>query len=515
MPLTQSTLLVVTVLVSAAAAVLIGFSGRWPNLRESWTIVAALVKLGVVLALLGPVLDGDEPEVTLFPIVAGVDLALRADAAGMIFALSAGVLWLITSVYSIGYVRTLDERHQTRYFASFALCLSATIGLAFAANLVTFFVFYELLTVATYFLVAHAETDEALAAGRKYLAYLLGGGVALLFATAVVQALAPGHDFTPGGFLAGEVSGVAIAGLVLLFALGFGTKAAVMPLHGWLPSAMVAPTPVSALLHAVAVVKAGVFGFARAIGYVVGPEAMADVGAAAVLATFAAVTIVVASLVAFRQDNLKRRLAYSTIAHLSMIVLGLCLVAPDAWAGAFLHITNHAALKITLFFCAGTLHAHAHLDHVSQLDGVGRRMPFTMAAFGVASLGLAGVPPLGGFVSKWFLGAGAIESGEVVFAVVLLGSGLLTAGYLLPIVVRAFFREPRLAMALPGSGHGSGRDDHDHHGHLEFPDREARPLLVAPLLLTAALGLLLGFGDLFGVGALADIAATAVTGGGP
>ncbi len=516
MPLTPSTLLVVAVVVSPVAAVLIGLSRRWPNLREGWTLLAALVKLAVVLALLGPVLDGDEPEVTLFPIVAGVDLALRADAAGMVFALSASVLWLITSVYSIGYVRSLDERRQTRYFASFALCLSATIGLALAANLVTFFVFYELLTAATYFLVAHAETDEARAAGRKYLGYLLGGGVALLFATAAVQALAPGHDFTPGGFLAGEVSSPAIVGLALLFALAFGTKGAVMPLHGWLPSAMVAPTPVSALLHAVAVVKAGVFGFARAIGWVIGPETLVDVGAATVLATFAAVTIVVASLLAFRQDNLKRRLAYSTVAHLSIIVLGLCLVAPDAWAGAFLHITNHAALKITLFFCAGTLHAHAHLDHVSQLDGVGRRMPVTMAAFAVASLGLAGVPPVGGFVSKWFLGAGAIDAGEWAFAAVLLGSGLLTAGYLLPIVVRAFYRKPLEAMALPGNGHGAGHDsgDHDHHGHLEFPEREARPLLVVPLAVTALLALLLGFGDLFGVGTLADAVAAAVTGGG-
>jgi multicomponent Na+:H+ antiporter subunit D len=479
--------------VSLVAAVLIVVSRRWPNLRETWTLIAATTKLVAVIALLRPVLAGEQPEITLLPIAEGISLTLRADAAGMVFALLATGLWLLTSIYSIGYVRGNAEEHQTRYFASFAVCLSATVGLAFAANLLTFFIFYELLTAATYPLVAHKQTPEAISAGRKYLAYLLTGGVALLLAVAVVQTFAPGTEFQAGGILGEDIGALGVVGLAALFAVGFGTKAAVMPLHSWLPSAMVAPTPVSALLHAVAVVKAGVFGFARAFGYVIGPERLAEVGAAAVVAAFAAATIVIASLVAFRQDNLKRRLAYSTIAHLSYIVLGLAVVSTAAWNGALLHIVNHAALKITLFFCAGAIYVHAHLDRVSQLDGIGRRMPVTMGAFGVASLGLAGVPPIGGFVSKWFLGLGAIDADEVLLAIVVVGSGLLTAGYLLPIFWRAFFRpqpEP------------TGRD-------------EASALMVAPLAATAVAALLLGLGDWFGFGDLSAAAAGAVVGGRP
>jgi multicomponent Na+:H+ antiporter subunit D len=475
---------------SLAAAPLILVSGSRPNLRESWTFLAAIVKIGVIVALLPAVLRGEEPEAVLFPIIDGVTLALRADAAGMIFALSASVLWLLTSVYSIGYVRGLDEKRQTRYFASFALCLSATIGLAFAANLLTFFIFYELLTAATYPLVAHKETPEAIRAGRRYLGYLLTGGVAVLLATASVHALAPGVDFTAGGYLAGEVGSVGVVALFALFVVGFGTKSAVMPLHAWLPSAMVAPTPVSALLHAVAVVKAGVFGFARAIGFVIGPEELWAVGASAVLAALAAVTIVVASLIAFREDKLKRRLAYSTIAHLSYIVLGLSLITATAWNGALLHIVNHAALKITLFFCAGAIYVRTSVDRISEMDGIGRQMPLTMAAFGVASLGLAGVPPIGGFFSKWQLGLGAIEAQEAVLAVVVIGSGLLTAGYLLPIFFRAFFR-PSARFTRFG---------------------EASAFMVVPLVLTALAGLLLGFGDLFTIGELAGAASTSVTG---
>jgi multicomponent Na+:H+ antiporter subunit D len=486
-------LLVAAVSVSLVAAALIAASSRRPNLRETWTLVAAVVKLGVVLALLPAVLRGAEPEVTLFPIAQGVTFTLRADPAGMVFALSAAALWLLTSIYSIGYVRGLDEHRQTRYFAAFALCLSATIGLAFAANLFTFFVFYELLTAATYPLVAHKESPEAIAAGRKYLGYLLTGGVALLLAVVVSHVLAPGVGFTAGGYLAGTVGPTGLVLLFALFILGFGTKSAVMPLHAWLPTAMIAPTPVSALLHAVAVVKAGVFGFARAIGYVVGPETLWDAGASVLLATLAAVTIVVASLVAFRQDNLKRRLAYSTIAHLSLIVVGLCLVTASAWNGALLHIVNHAALKITLFFCAGAIYVRAHVEQISQMDGIGRQMPVTMAAFGVASLGLAGVPPLGGFVSKWFLGLGAIEAGDLLLAGILLGSGLLTAGYLLPIVFRAFFR-PSARFTRYG---------------------EASAFMVVPLALTALAALLLGLGDLFTFGDLAAAAGTQVTGGAP
>jgi multicomponent Na+:H+ antiporter subunit D len=308
-----------------------------------------------------------------------------------------------------------------------------------------------------------------------------------------VAALAPGRDFTPGGYLDGTMSRAGLIAVAVLAVVGFGTKAAVMPFHKWLPSAMVAPTPVSALLHAVAVVKAGVFGFVRVFGFVIGPETLADIGMGAVVATLAAVTIVVASVIALRQDNLKRRLAYSTIAHLSYIVLGVSLLAPDAWYGALLHIANHAALKITLFFCVGAIYVTTGVDKVSDMDGIGRRMPLTMAAWGVASLGLAGVPPVGGFVSKWFLGVGTIDAGQPLLTVVVLGSGLLTAGYLLPVFHRAFFR-PSTRFTAYG---------------------EAPTAMVVPLVLTALIALSLGLGDWFSVGELAASVSTAVTGAAP
>ncbi len=481
------------VVVSLVAAVAIVVSGRWPNLREAWTLLAAGTKVVLILALLPAVLGGEEPTIRLFSVVDGLELVLRADAAGMVFAILASVLWLLTSVYSIGYVRGLDSHRQTRYFASFAVCLSATIGLAFSANLFTFFVFYELLTAATYPLVAHKGSPEALSAGRTYLAYLISGGMALLLAVVATHVVVPGAPFVAGGYLGDALGPGPLVAVFALFAVGVGTKAAVMPLHAWLPAAMVAPTPVSSLLHAVAVVKAGVFGFTRVIGYVVGPGALSEVGAAAVLAAFAAVTILVASLVAFRQDNLKRRLAYSTVAHLSMIVLGLSVLSASAWNGALLHIVNHGALKITLFFCAGAIYVRTHVENISEMDGIGRQMPVTMSAFGLASLGLAGVPPVGGFVSKWYLGLGAIDAQEVVPAVVLLGSGLLTAGYLLPIFFRAFFRRSDTYTTWS----------------------EASPLMVVPLAVTAVAGLVLGLGDVLGIGALSSLSSVDVMGGAP
>lgn len=472
-----------------AAAVLLPFlatgavlaSSRRPNLREAWTLLAAAGSAVLIASMLPRVLDGETPEFRILELIEGVDLTLRVDSAGLLFALSASVLWFLASLYSIGYVRTTKESHQTRYFASFAVCIGATFGLAFSANLLTFLIFYELLTLATYPLVVHSQTPAAIAAGRRYLRYLLAGGAALLLLVGTAQAVAPGNDFTAGGYLDGSMSRAGLIAIVVLAVLGFGTKAAVMPFHKWLPSAMVAPTPVSSLLHAVAVVKAGAFGFVRVFGYVVGPETLADIGAGTVVAALAATTIVVASVIAFRQDNLKRRLAYSTIGHLSFIVLGVSLLSPESWNGAMLHIANHAVLKITLFFCVGAIYVTTGVSKVSEMDGIGRRMPITMAAWGIASLGLAGVPPVGGFVSKWYLGLGAVEAEQPVFAVILLGSGLLTAGYLLPVFHRAFFR-PSTRFERFGEGPA---------------------LMVVPLALTALLGLALGFGGLAGIGELA------------
>jgi multicomponent Na+:H+ antiporter subunit D len=488
-----------TVAVPLVAAVLILLSRRRPDVREAWTLLAAPLLFALVVSLLPAVLRGEAPGVDLVTIASGLSLELRVDGLGMLFALLASFLWVLTAVYAIGYVRGNGEAAQTRFFACFAVCLAAVMGLAFAANLFTFFVFYEALTIATYPLVTHKGTPEAIRAGRRYLAYLLTGGAALLLGMAVITQAAGTTDFTPGGFVADHLSRGEVAAAFALLVLGFGSKAAVMPLHRWLPAAMVAPTPVSALLHAVAVVKAGVFGFARTVGYVIGPEPLADLGADVVLAAAAAVTIVTASFIALFQDNLKRRLAFSTIAHLSYIVLGLSLLSATGWTGGLLHIVNHAALKITLFFCAGALYVHLHLDRVSQLDGVGRRMPVTMGAFAVASVGLAGLPPMGGFMSKWYLVLGGADADRLAFAAVMLLSGVLTAGYLFPVVLRAFFRP-----LPPGSPPPTGglRD-------------EASPLMVVPLALTALVGLALGLGDLFAVFELAREDAAAVLGAGP
>jgi multicomponent Na+:H+ antiporter subunit D len=482
------------VAVSLAAVPLILLSSNRPNLRESWTLAAAVVKFGLVLALLPQVLAGRIAETRLFELAPGIRLALKADPAGVFFALVASGLWILTSIYNIGYMRGLDERKQTRYYAAFAVSLSATIGVAFAANLLTFVLFYEILTVATYPLVVHKETPEAVRAGRKYLVYTLSAGVLLIAATALTWQTAGRLEFVPGGFLAATaLSARTVKALFILFMAGVGVKASIMPLHGWLPTAMIAPTPVSALLHAVAVVKSGVFGVIRITGFVFGPRLMAELGLDAILAGFACATILLASLLAFREDNLKRRLAYSTVGHLSYIVLASTLLAPAALAGGLLHLAFHATLKITLFFCAGAVYVNLHKERVSELDGIGKVMPWTMGAFTIGAIGLAGIPPLNGFVSKWCLGLGSLQAGRGFVPALLILSGLLNAGYFFPIVRRAFFKE------------GS------------FPENagEASPALVIPLLATAALSLGLGlYPDLFfRFYRLAAAAAASVIGG--
>ena len=440
------------VLVSFVAAGLILVSGRRPNLREVWTILASLSMFGLVASMVPGVLAGETYVTNLGTIVPGIDFVLRADPLGVLFASLASLLWIVTSFYSIGYMRGLDEDNQTRYFASFAVSVAAAVGIAFSGNLLTIFVFYEVLSVATYPLVAHDETPEARAAGRKYLAYtFFGGGVLVLAGTTLVYWLTGTVDFTPGGIAAlanADPTAATLAFIVL--AVGFGVKAGLMPLHQWLPEAMVAPTPVSGLLHAVAVVKSGVFGIARVVLDVFGPDTLAalgpdrfgDLGIALPLAALAAITLTVASIIALRKDHLKRRLAYSTISQLSYIVLGLALLEGDALIGGLLHIPAHAFMKLTLFFCAGIIHVETHTDYISEMAGIGKRMPLTMLAFGVAAAGMAGIPLVAGFVSKWYIVIGAFEGGNGIFAAVLLLSGILNIAYFWPIVYQAFFETP-------------------------------------------------------------------------
>lgn len=469
-----SILPLLAVLVSLLAVPAILLCGHKPNLREGWTFLAAIVKFVLVLLLLPAALGGARTGLTLFEIAPGVGLSLVVDPLGVYFALVASGLWIVTSIYAVGYMRGHAEKKQTRFFAAFALSLSSTIGVAFAGNLLTFILFYELLTLATYPLVVHKENKEALRSGRMYLGYALTAGLLLLAAAGWIYARTGTLDFAPGGIIA---EGVFTEGeLILLFVLvivGVGVKAGIMPLHSWLPAAMVAPTPVSALLHAVAVVKSGAFGVLRVVGFVVGPTMMAAHGLDVLLACFAGATILLASIIALRQDNLKKRLAYSTVGHLSYIVLGAALVAPGAMLGSILHLSAHALMKITLFFCAGAIYVHAHRSEISSLNGLGRAMPWTFGAFAVGSLGLAGIPPVNGFISKWWLVMGSMEAGQTAVLCVFLLSGILNAAYFFPIVIRGFFMPAAKSDGEPVRG-------------------EASPLMVVPLCLTALLAVVFG-----------------------
>jgi multicomponent Na+:H+ antiporter subunit D len=372
----------------------------------------------------------------------GLPLALAVEPLGLLFALVASSLWIVTSLYSIGYMRAHHEKHQTRFYASFAVALASTMGVAFAANMLTLFVFYEALTLSTYPLVTHSGTHEARRAGRVYLGLLLGTSIGLqLLAIIWTWVFAGTLDFRQGGILQHTATPTAIGLLYVLYIFGIG-KAALMPFHRWLPAAMIAPTPVSALLHAVAVVKAGVFTVLKVSIYLFGLDVLAQNYTNQWLLYVAAATILIASLVAMRQDNLKLRLAYSTVSQLGYVVLGALLA--NAWGilGGSLHIAMHAFGKITLFFCAGAILVAAHKSDVSEMDGLGRRMPVTMLAFLIGSLSIIGLPPMGGLWSKWYLALGTLDAGQMTLLAVLMVSSLLNVAYLLPIPVRAFFMAP-------------------------------------------------------------------------
>lgn len=431
------------VLMAPLAAVpLIAISGRWPNLRETWTILAAVCMFLITVSMLPRVLDGNVFEYHLFSLFRGVDIAFRVDPMGISFAATASFLWIIVSFYSIGYMRTLHEHAQTRYYVCFAIALLATAGVAFSANLVTLLIFYEMLTLSTYPLVVHHEDEEAIKGARKYMVYLMGTSIAFnLPAIFLTYVFAHTLEFTAGGILAGNASTVIITVIFVLFVAGIG-KAALMPFHSWLPAAMVAPTPVSALLHAVAVVKAGVFTIARVVLFVFGVDLLSTLGLGTILAYVASFTIIVASVIALRQDNLKRRLAYSTVGQLSYIILGVSLPAVQGITGSIVHISMHAFGKITLFMCAGAILVASGKKNISELKGIGRKMPFTMTAFFIGSLSVVGLPPCGGFLSKWYLALGCIEAGHIPLLVVLLASSFLNAAYFLPIVYQAFFGMP-------------------------------------------------------------------------
>ena len=456
-----------------------------PDAREGASLVTSVLTFLLTVISLPSAFSSTQTSTLSLQFFPGLNLQLTADSLGLLFASLASLLWVITTVYSIGYMRGLREHAQTRYYTSFALVIGATMGVALSSNLFSLFIFYEILTVATYPLVVHAETEEAFAAGRKYLVYTLLGGVAILAGMMLLQGMGGSLAFIPGGnpAIASISPDFAKIAFLLLFA-GFGVKAALVPLHGWLPSAMIAPTPVSGLLHAVAVVKAGVFGLLRLMLYLYGPDQMVGLGLQNFVIIAAVVTIIVGSLLALMQDDFKLRLAYSTISQLSFIVLGAALLLPAgspgvsdavraaAVIGGVFMIAAHAFSKLTMFFVAGAVAVETGKTKISELDGLGKKMPWAFAAFLLATLGLAGLPPMAGFIAKWYLSLGAWGTGDWWILLVLAASCVLNLAYFLPVIIRAFFRP--------------------YAGEPETMTRGARWTLTVPTLVTAVGALVLG-----------------------
>jgi len=469
----SATALLLSIIVPFVGALLIGATGKRPNLREGITITTSLILFLLVWQVVSGFNMGDVVDIQLITLFSGLSIAFHVEPLSVVFAVVASGLWIVTSIYAIGYMRGNNEKFQTRFYACFAIALGAAMGIAFSANLLTLFIFYEILTLSTYPLVAHKGDAKARAGARTYLLILIVTSVVLLLPAVIWTYVAAGTlDFVEGGVLAGTMGTLPATILLMLFVFGVG-KAAVMPMHRWLPAAMVAPTPVSALLHAVAVVKAGVFTITKISIYTFGPEFMAEVPVRDYAIALAGFTIVAASVVALRQTNLKRMLAYSTVAQLSYVVIAALMLAPFSKIGAALHIAAHAVGKITLFFTAGAIYTASKKAELPQMHGIGKRMPLTMLAFTIGAMSMIGVPPTAGFVSKWYLFGGAWDLSNYYVVIVLMLSTALNAAYFLPVVFHAWFSPER-------------GDKIVEHG-------EAPINMVAALLFTAALTLLFFF----------------------
>ncbi len=475
-----STAILVALVLPMLGALLISLTGSRPNLRESVTLATGGILFLVVASILPSVLDGGRPEVEVLEVMPGLALAFKVEPLGMLFSLVASGLWIVTSLYAIGYMRGHHEKNQTRFYVFFAVAISAALGVAFARNMFTLFIFYEMLTLSTYPLVTHHRSEDAKRSGRIYMGILMSTSIGLLLLGMIwTWHLTGTLEFTPGGILEGKASSTIIGVLLALYAFGTG-KAALMPFHRWLPAAMVAPTPVSALLHAVAVVKAGVFTVMKVVVYLFGTDLLSSTGLSIWLMYVAGATILIGSLVALTKDNLKARLAYSTISQLSYIVLGAALANDWGVIGGSMHIAMHAVGKITLFFCAGAIMVASHKTEISDMAGIGRTMPVTMVAFFIGAVSVIGLPPMGGSWSKWYLALGAADAHQNILVAVLMISSLLNIAYLMPIVARAFFIAP------------NGPPEHE-------GIHEAPVLCVVALCLTAAgcVGLFFYAGDLY------------------
>lgn len=471
------------VAVSLVGAALIVAARRSPNIREGCSVVTAIVKFLIVVTMVPDILAGKTIHYSLLSLAPDIPIIeFRVDALGLVFAVTASFLWILTTFYSIGYMRALNEHAQTRYYLCFAITLSATMGVAFSSNLVTLYLFYELISFITYPLVAHKETEEALDRGNKYVFYLLMTSKGLLLASFMTYALSGTFDFKPHGILPSEANATLLTLTYVLFLVGIG-KVAFMPLHAWLPAAMIAPTPVSALLHAVAVVNTGAFCVQRIMFHVFGVELMKALDLGVMTAVIASITIIGASIYALTRDNLKELLAYSTVSQLSYMVLGGALLSASGMKGGIMHLANHSFSKITLFFCAGSIYVASHKVNISEMHGIGRKVPWTMAAFAIGALSMIGIPPLAGYVSKHYLTTGATEASQSLIFYMLWVSTLLNAGYFLPILYKAYFQPAR---------------DHE-HGHHEGGDHPGPQLIhepsyfiVIPLVLCAVFTVLLG-----------------------
>lgn len=431
------------VLASSLVPGLIIFALREESraLRSTLNIGGAVLKLALVVWMVRQAGAGEHYEfrAALLP---GIDFVLRSGALALFFVGLSALLWLVTTVYAVGYLE--DSPHRSRFFGFFSICVTATVGAAFAGNLVTFLLFYEMLTLATYPLVVHRGTDEARHAGRIYLVYTIAGGALVLIGAGWLHSVTGTLEFVPGGFVAADVAehGAALRAIFVVLVAGIGVKAALVPMHGWLPVAMIAPAPVSALLHAVAVVKVGAFGLMRVLFDVYGIEFSLEQGLAQGLSLCAAITILYGSLRALAQTSLKRLLAYSTVSQLAYIALGITLGSPLAAVGGIMHLVHQGLMKITLFLAAGNLAETLGVHELAEMRGTGPRMPWTMAAFTLCAFGMIGTPPLAGFVTKWYLGLGAIDSGAGWALWLLIASSVLNAAYFLPILKRAWFDPP-------------------------------------------------------------------------
>lgn len=475
--MTALTAMQLTLVIPLIGGLLIALCGRWPNLRETVTLVTAVVLFYLVIQVFTAVELGGAASAALYvellEILPGLTIALHSEPLSILFALVASGLWIVTSVYSIGYMRANNEKRQTQFYVCFAVAIFGAMGVAFAANLLTLFLFYEVLTLSTYPLVAHKGDDKARAGARTYLGILLATSIGLFLPAMLWTYFIAGTlDFRVGGILDGKIGDIGATVLLLMFMFGIG-KAALMPIHRWLPAAMVAPTPVSALLHAVAVVKAGVFTIAKVVIYIFGTDFLLEVPHEVIAVYIAGFTIIAASILALRQTNIKRMLAYSTISQLSYIVLAVLVLTPLSGMGAIIHIVAHAVAKITLFFAAGAIYTASKKTEINQLDGIGFRMPITMGAFAIAALSMIGVPPTGGFVSKWYMIAGAFQIDSYFVLGVLTLSTALNAAYFLPLIFRAFFCRESVAPPKP-------------HGEAPVP-------MVAAICVTATLTLLVFF----------------------